>query len=318
VDPQVYDWLLQARFHWQQLTREGIDRAEEYYRLASERDSTSAEAWFGRGQVWFMRVQQGLVSREAADSLGGPFLDRARRLDPTLSQLQSQAALEMAWGQWDWEGAAEVFQGALEADPTDSVLRSYYSHLLFYLNRDEEALAQMEEAVAQDPFNTLVQGLYAMGLNFLHRFEEAEAVLTRTRERDPEAPILLSTLRTTYHLLGRHEEAMEMWRASYRSQGDEEALEALESGYGEGGYSEALRAVADLFVERSRTRYVTPWQIATLLLRGGFPEPALEYLEEAFQVRDQNMPYISVDPIFDPLRDTPRFQALMDGLGLPR
>ena len=44
----------------------------------------------------------------------------------------------------------------------------------------------------------------------------------------------------------------------------------------------------------------------------------LDYLEQAFEERDQNMPYISVDPIFDPFRDDPRFLALLEGLGLPR
>jgi tetratricopeptide (TPR) repeat protein len=137
-------------------------------------------------------------------------------------------------------------------------------------------------------------------------------------ERDPEAPYVLSTLRTTYHLMGRHEEAMEMWRASYRALGDQEALDALESGYRNGGYATALRAVAELFVERAKTQYVTPWQIATLYTRAGEPEPALDYLERAFQDHDNNMPSIAVDPIFDLIRDQPRFQALVDSLGLPR
>jgi hypothetical protein len=37
----------------------------------------------------------------------------------------------------------------------------------------------------------------------------------------------------------------------------------------------------------------------------------------AAQERDQNMPSLAVDPIFDFLRDEPRFQALLDRLGLP-
>jgi adenylate cyclase len=130
--------------------------------------------------------------------------------------------------------------------------------------------------------------------------------------------MVLSTLRTTYHLMGREEEAMEMWRSSYRATGDTAALSALESGYAQGGYTTALRAVADLFVARSSTTYVTPWQIATLYTRAGDAEPALDYLELAYKDHDQNMPSIAVDPIFDFIRNRPRFQALVDSLGLPR
>ena len=76
--------------------------------------------------------------------------------------------------------------------------------------------------------------------------------------------------------------------------------------------------MAELFETRSQTQYVTPWQIATLYTRAGEAEPAMEYLEQAYADHDQNMPSIAVDPIFDFIRDEPRFQALVDSLGLPR
>ena len=133
--------------------------------------------------------------------------------------------------------------------------------------------------------------------------------------RGPQAPMILSTLRTTYHLLERHEEAMGMWRASYA--GDPEALVALEQGYETGGYSAALRGVADLFLTRADTMYVRPWQVATLLLRGGMAEECLPYLEQAFAEHDNNMPYITVDPIFDPVRQGPPVPGLSGPAGPP-
>jgi hypothetical protein len=62
---------------------------------------------------------------------------------------------------------------------------------------------------------------------------------------------------------------------------------------------------------RSEKVYVSPWQIGTLYTRAGKNDEALEWLEKAYQARDQNMPYLGVDPIFDTLRDDPRFQALL-------
>jgi TolB-like protein len=317
VDPQVYDAILQARFHWQRLTEEGLATAEQYYRLAIERDSTSAEAWFGVSQIWRGRAQMGMISGEEARRNAEPYVRRAEQLDPSLSSLNALLAVSLGWTDWDWEGSERAFLAALDADPTDSVLRAYLSHLLLLLDRDQEAMAQIEEAVQTDPFNTLVQGIYGMALNFLHRYEEAEEVLLPVLERDPEAPILLSTLRTTYHLMGRHEDALRMWRASYGALGDEEAVAALTRGYRAGGYNEALRAVADTFVVRAQSRYVTPWQIATLYTRAGEGGLALDYLDLALADREPNMPYLAVDPIFDFLRQEPRFRAMVTSLGLP-
>jgi serine/threonine-protein kinase len=318
VDPQVYDALLQARFQWQQLTPEGFDTAEEYYRLALGRDSLSAPAWAGLGSVWLMRAQQGLLSGAEAQERSAPYLARAAEIDPSLATVQSQSALLKTWSDWRFREALDAFTNALEDDLTDSVLRAYYSQLLLYLDRDDEALEEVERAAGLDPFNTLVQGLYAQDLVFLRRYADALEALRRVQDRDPDAPYILSTLRTVYHLLGREDEAMQMWRASYRVSGDDEALAALNEGWASGGYSEALRAVATLFEIRSRTEYVTPWQIATLYTRAGDAEPALRHLEMAYRDHDQNMPYIAVDPIFDFIRDEPRFQALVDSLGLPR
>lgn len=243
-------------------------------------------------------------------------LERARALDPSLSGVQRDLAGRYVWSEWNWPAGEEAFLRALADDPTDSQTRSSYAHLLLYLKRDTEALREAEQAARLDPFNTLVQGFYGMTLNFLRRYEEAEAALLPVLARDPQAPIILTTLRTTYHLMGRNDEAMEMWRASY--QADPEALQALESGFRSEGYSAALRAVADLLVRRSDTTYVRPWLIGTLYLRSGMGEAAIPYLEQAFQEHDPNMPYISVDPIFDIVREDARFRSLMDRLGLPR
>lgn len=85
----------------------------------------------------------------------------------------------------------------------------------------------------------------------------------------------------------------------------------LARGYAEGGYAGALSRVAELLVLRSRTSHVTPWQIGTLYTRAGKHDQALEWLEKAYEARDPNIPYLSVDPIFDDLRDDQRFQDLL-------
>ena len=314
VDPQVAEALLQARFHYQKLTEAGFATALDYYDLVLERDSLSAQAWVGIAQVWAGRAQQGLVSGEEANRIGGQAMDRAREIDPGLSGVQREIAPRLVWSDWNWSAGEEAFIRALSADPTDSGTRAGYSHLLLYLNRDAEALRQAEQAAQLDPFNTLVQGFYAMALNSLRRYEDAEAVLLPALARDPQAPILLTTLRTTYHLMGRHQQAMEMWRASFQS--DPEALEALDGGYQAGGYSAALRAVAELLEARSDTTYVRPWLIGTMYMRAGMGDLAIGYLEQAFEEHDPNMPYISTDPIFDPIRRETRFIALMEALGL--
>jgi tetratricopeptide (TPR) repeat protein len=108
-----------------------------------------------------------------------------------------------------------------------------------------------------------------------------------------------------------YNEALEIWKASYEARGDQEAEDALDRGFAEAGYQGALRRVAETLVARSRTTYVTPWQIGTLYTRAGMNQEALEWLEKAYEAHDPNSPYLSVDPIFDDLRNEPRFQDIL-------
>ena len=69
-------------------------------------------------------------------------------------------------------------------------------------------------------------------------------------------------------------------------------------------------------IEQSKTEYVSPWPIATLYTRAGMDDEALEWFEKALIAHDPNMPYLNIDPIFDHLRDNPRFQNLIKKIGL--
>jgi TolB-like protein/tRNA A-37 threonylcarbamoyl transferase component Bud32 len=320
VDEVIYEALLQGRFERFKLTADALDRSQSYYELALSRDSTVVEAWLGLAAVWNFRAQEGFVSANEAADLSAPLIARAESLDPELSVNAAETALQLTWPRWRegrWLEAEEAFAEALNRDPSDAVTRAYYALLLLYLGQRDEAERQTEWAAVQAPDEPLVQGLHGQALNALHRSEDAEEALTRARRFEPDAPILLSTLRTTYHLQGREADAVRMWRDSYRASGDEGALAALNRGYEGGGYEAALQAVAELFIERSATQRVTPWQIGTLYTRAGMTDEAIRYLEEAVDEGDPNAPYLSVDAIFDPLRDDSRFQRLVGRLRLP-
>jgi len=222
------------------------------------------------------------------------------------------------WTDWDWPGADREFRRAIELNPNYAQARVYYSHFLNYMGRPKEAAMQADRGLELDPLNTLFQGIYAMYLMQARRYDDAVALLRKILATAPNDAIALSTLRSAYHMKRMYKEALEIGKATYAAKGDQEAVDALERGFAEGGYQGALRRVAETLVERSKTTFVTPWQIATLYTRAGMNKEAIDWLEKAYQAHDQNMPYISVDPIFDDLRPDPRFQDLLRRMKLPQ
>ncbi len=94
----------------------------------------------------------------------------------------------------------------------------------------------------------------------------------------------------------------------------------------EGGYAGAQLANGDLLAERYEMakgvpdagirRVFLPFGIAWCYLDAGDYERAIDWLEEAYEVRDPNLPYIGM-PGLDPVRSDPRFQDLVRRMGLP-
>jgi TolB-like protein/tRNA A-37 threonylcarbamoyl transferase component Bud32/Tfp pilus assembly protein PilF len=317
VNPEAYEAYTKGMFHFYKLTSQDLELAFQYFELALEKDPDYALAYVGIAHVWGGRQQQGLVSASEAGPKAQAARLKALELDDTLADVHYTFATQRTWGEWDWEGAEEAYERAIELNPNYPDPRAYYSQFLFMMNRPQEAMVQIERALELDPFSAVFRSLYAWDLMYAHRFDDAVEHLQETLRTSPTDQLTLSALKSAYHLKGMHEEALEIWRTWFTVLGDGESQDALTSGYEEGGYSGALNRMAEVLIARSRTTYVTPWQVATLYTRAGKNDEALEWLERAYEAHDSNMPYISIDPIFDGLRDDTRFQDLMRRMNFP-
>ncbi len=80
----------------------------------------------------------------------------------------------------------------------------------------------------------------------------------------------------------------------------------------------AIVIVAEARAARSGRTSVPPLGLAGLFAHAGERERVLEWLEKAYEEHDPNLPYIGVIPLFDIVRDDPRFQDLLRRMNLPQ
>jgi TolB-like protein/tRNA A-37 threonylcarbamoyl transferase component Bud32/Tfp pilus assembly protein PilF len=320
VDPEAYEAYRKGLFHWYRLAEHDLEIARQYFELALEKDPNYALAYLGLDSVLGGYRIQGLMPAIEASEKRKVYRQKAMELNPNLPELQFHIAGGNVWGtpNWDWEAGEKAYLRAIELNPNYAMAHAYYAYLLFYLNRPEEAMAQIEQALEIDPFHANIRTVYAWCLMYAHRYEEAVEFLEETIRTDPTGQMALGGLRAAYHMIGEHEKAIDVWKTWFSSRGEIEDEEALIRGYEEGGYYRALSTVADTKVERRKRTFVSPWQIATLYTRAGEKEKALDWLEIALEEQDPNFSYICVDPIFDYLRDEPRFKELIALLNLPQ
>jgi hypothetical protein len=88
----------------------------------------------------------------------------------------------------------------------------------------------------------------------------------------------------------------------------------MDQGYEKDGYFGAMNAAAETLVLISRETYVSPFFIAMVYSFAEDKEKTLEWLENGFEMKDPNMPYIRT---FRLLHDDPRYQELLRKMNLP-
>jgi hypothetical protein len=67
-----------------------------------------------------------------------------------------------------------------------------------------------------------------------------------------------------------------------------------------------------------KQRYVSPAASMVVYLGLGEKEKALEWLEKCYADQDTHCWFLKVDPLYDSLRNEPRFQAVLKKVGLDK
>lgn len=315
VNPEAYKAYLNGKFHWNKLNKADLEIAEGYFLRSMELDPNSALPYVGLASIGLGRVQMGIIPWQEAIPTSMSYFEKALEIDSTHAEVYRTVATLNCWGLWKFETSRKAFEKAISYAPNDAIARVYYSHLLCFYHDFEEAIKQGEQALEIDPLNPLVQGIFGMTLNNCRQYERADSIFNRVLKSDPTNSIALGNLKSTYHMKKQYGKALDIWKKDYAD--DPKAVYMLDSGFEAGGYEASLRKLAELLIERSKEKFVTPWRISTLYARAGMAEESLEYLEKAFDAHDNNMPYIASDPIFDFMRNNPGFQLIEEKMGLP-
>jgi serine/threonine-protein kinase len=167
-------------------------------------------------------MQFGMVSPAEAAPKQRAAVQRMLEADSTIAEVQFALAGLLTWTDWDWEGAEEAFRRAIEINPGYAEARAYYSHLLAFLARPEEAMEQADLAVELDPLNSLIGALSCVTLGLVGRYDEAVVRCEETLRVDPTQPVARGGLNIAWRGLGRYDEGLEQSIANIRTRGDEE------------------------------------------------------------------------------------------------
>jgi TolB-like protein/DNA-binding winged helix-turn-helix (wHTH) protein/tetratricopeptide (TPR) repeat protein len=318
VDPEAYEEYLRGRFHLNRFTHANYKEAIAHLQHAVKNDPGYAPAHaalayaYGLIGGWGDFDPRDWLPRAEESSL------RALRLDDRLAEAHVSRAWLQAYYEWDWAASEASYRTAIELDPGYAEGHHRYAILLSRLGRHDEARARIDRARQLDPFSVPVSN-NSCWIAFMARdFDRAAAECRRTLEWEPNYALALHQLSWVYALVGRHAEAVELAQRAAGVSSDAYGAGHLGMIYAAAGRRQDAQRVLDGLLEQRQREYVPPINIAMVYLGLGQSDRAMDWLDRAYDERSGRLANLNVQPLFDPLRAEPRFQALLARMNFPR
>ena len=237
--------------------------------------------------------------------------ERAVTLDPNCGACQGTLGMYLFYHAWKWNAAEQHYLRALELAPGDYGIRPSYAMLLGATGRLQEALEQVDQGLAGRPYNLVWQSIRVRILYSMRRFPEALETADHILSIDRGAAGGWEWRSRALFQMGRSDEAVQALASS--PLWSEHAAE-LETAFRRGGSEAALRALLQITSGWNATAESSRRAAWKALLGDG--PGALDELETAKRSHNLGLIWVGVDPVYDFLREEPRFQRILEEMNL--
>jgi serine/threonine protein kinase/uncharacterized protein HemY len=318
---EAYQLYLKGRYYWNRRTAEAFEKAIECFNQTVALDANYALAYAGLADCYDLCSYLGVLQPREAAPKAKWAATTALEIDDTLAEAHTSLGMAAFWFDWDWSGAEREFKRAIELNPNYGVGHYWYGVYLGSMERITEAVAENQRARELEPFSIIINAYLGLLMYKTGQHNQAIQVIRQAIELDPNFAQAHYFLGIDYSAKAMYEEARaEFQRAldlSGVSGGQIQSLVALGWVYGvTGRRDEAQKVVAEL-KELSRRRYVSACRIAQVYAGLEEKDQALEWLRKACEERSEELVFLKGLHFWDPVRGDPRFQEVLDHVGLP-
>jgi TolB-like protein len=311
VNPEAHDAYLRGRYFFNRPSDENLQKAIAEFNEAIRLSPSFAPAYSGLSDAYtWAAYAEGFIRTLDAKPLARAAAERAVELDSLSAEAHTSLGTYKAWFDFDWEGGERELRRAVALNPSYAYAHDQLSQVLGITGRFDEAIAEGKLAMALDPLSPSILIDVAMTMVYAGQAAPALELTRKAAELDPtlfippEATLMLQT--------GNYREAIaKMERA--KVMGTPATLANGYLGYAYAMSGDRTRATAMLATLQGPSPHsgVAPFSVALVYLGLGDHAHAIDYLEQAYAAGSQSLVWLKVDRIYDPLRQDPRFQALM-------
>jgi tetratricopeptide (TPR) repeat protein len=204
-------------------------------------------------------------------------------------------------------------------DPNYELARVPFAVHLAAQGRFDESVAQARRALQSNPVSRLSNIDLGWMFYFARRYDESIDQYKKALELAPNEVQTLEFLADTYAAAGKDDLAAATYDAWAAAAGiGEEPRARLQRAYQQGGIGQYWRERLRMEEQESEeSGDYWPYRLAMLSARAGDRDGAIKWLEKALEERNSRLILLNVEPLFDSVRDDPRFSELVRRIGIP-
>jgi TolB-like protein/Tfp pilus assembly protein PilF len=313
---EAHQLYLRGRYFWNKRTGADFKKAIGYFNQAIDKDPNYALAYAGLADAYVLLSAYAEASPKDSLPQAKAAAAKALELDSTLGEAHATLGNALIAYDLNFAEGNREFRRAIELNPNYATAHQWYAETgLVPLGQFEEAIAEARRALELDPLSLVINADLGTTLTNAGRYDQAIEQLRKTVEMDPGFYYAHWTLGDALALKGANEEAIAEYKKAIALNDDPLPPALLGHLYAKiGRKDEALAILKQLreLRESSKQRYVSPYNLALIHIGLGQKDEAIQLLEETYEERDgYNIAFLKVEPMLDPLRGDPRFEALV-------
>jgi DNA-binding winged helix-turn-helix (wHTH) protein/TolB-like protein/thioredoxin-like negative regulator of GroEL len=313
--PEAYQLYVKGRYQWNRRNSAGMAEADKLFRSAIEIDPQFALAYAGLADTIATTGRAGEAWQAAS---------KAMELDPNLAEAHATWGFVQLFHSWEWKGAEQSFRKSIDLNPGYATAHQWYAILLGIEGRNTEAKAEMQRALDINPVSYNFLADMGQLYYFEHQYDKAEDYCLQSLGIYPQFVFAHIHLNSIYLQTGQYDKAVDEdlkvaeTDSTPEKPSDEElrSIQRYVDGYREIFKKGGIKAYEEQYARKDNPSPDINYARAKALAFLGEKEKALDNLERAYRSRVFLMAFVKADPVFDKLRDEPRFQAIVKGMKL--
>ena len=309
---EAYQLYLKGRFFWNKRTGQNLNKAADYFNQAIATDPKYALAYVGLADAYVLMPFYGAGAPQDCYPKAKAAAEKALELDNSLAEAHASLAQVFCY-HLELHRSVREFERAIELNPNYPTAHQWYgSSALTALGQFDKAIAEVKRGIELDPLSLVINTDLGSTLYRARRYDEAIVQMRKTLDMDPSFYYAHWNLGSALAAKGELGPAIEEYQKARSLNDDPSMLGLLGRALAISGDRTDAMKVLEQLNTISKERYVSAYSFALVHLGLGDKQEALRYLEKGYQDRAGDvLRYINVDPLLDPLRGDPRFEALV-------